>query len=242
MTAELVQTCQEEEQSKLIHKLESGLDRIDSLFNIYSNDLDPGLIIDVLSIFREAKPSIDADKVRICLERAVRFHHKSKKRDSKRPYVVHSFDTGYVLAFLEQPDNIIIPGVFHDVLEETKKKYLVDVISDIKHYYNEDIFFSAFEVSEFSTDHNKDADVYARLEKHLDEGDDFFTIIKIADNISNLYTKKEMLAKNGLNAEERQQIFGETTRKFWMPLAQRIDDKNNLNMKLVPYLNELVER
>ncbi|NQV09208.1 hypothetical protein HQ529_05130 [Candidatus Woesearchaeota archaeon] len=244
MDLDLVRICEEEGQPELISKLEDGLERIDALFDKYDDDMDPGLVIDILSIYKEIKPDINSGEVRIALEKAVRFHHKSKKRDKKnRPYVSHAFDVGYILAFLQRSDDVIKFGLFHDALEEHNGSVnIIKELIDKKRLNTHEQLVVVCELSTMDSDPNKDGVLYKRLNKHFDDGYEYLSIIKIADNISNLITKKHMKPKDGLTSEGRIRRFEETSKKYWILLAQRIDDKGYLNIKLAPYLKELVER
>ncbi len=70
----------------------------------------------------------------------------------------------------------------------------------------------------------------------------YFNHTKVADNIHNLLTRQFMRPKGDMTSKQRQQKFCETSEKYVLPLAREIDRSGELEMRLVPYMQELIAR
>jgi hypothetical protein len=76
--------------------------------------------------------------------------------------------------------------------------------------------------------------------QNLDEYIRFY--LYSADGISNLYTKKYMLQKNGLTAQERQKTYETRAEKNLLPVAGRIDGLRIIDLNLYNYIKDLIRR
>jgi len=71
-------------------------------------------------------------------------HQDQKRKDSSRtPYISHPAAVGYILLQAGAPENVVIAGILHDIIEDTEYGY-----DDIKERFGEEVAGLVREVSE----------------------------------------------------------------------------------------------
>lgn len=86
--------------------------------------------------------------------------------------------------------------------------------------------------------------LYKQLEefKNLYPRIKYFNHVRVADNIANLLTKQYMKPHNRMTSEQRIQKFCDTSRKYVLPLTRGIDKLGTIEMRIAPYIQELIAR
>lgn len=185
------------------------------------------------------------------LERAILYatkRHLGEYRDSGNPYIAHVLSTGFVLARLGLPKEVILAGILHDVVEDTpdKSKALNDLYA-----ISPAIAWYVYSVSgpDIKDSVEKDKILYQRLDSlSINSGSLFPKAIKCADGISNLFDLEFLTAKDGRTGPERQKLYIENTRNKILPYAREIDQnkiiplkKRNEIFSLEEYILEIIE-
>jgi len=168
--------------------------------------------------------------------------HKGQLRDSGVPYASHPVQCGYLIAEFGLRKEIIISAFLHDALEENKETVIKD-LRDIKVRFGKEVGEYIFSMSIFEDGEDKDENHINNLwfaSQNLDEYIRFY--LYSADGISNLYTKKYMLQKNGLTAQERQKTYETRAEKNLLPVAGRIDGLRIIDLNLYNYIKDLIRR
>ena len=149
--------------------------------------------------------------------------HKGQKRKSGHDFIVHPVEVATHLARLELDPKVIISGLLHDVIEDTKINS-----KDIQNEFGKEITEIVLSLTKLTNDENK-------LIKNLDQKnmrrflvsmaqDIRVVIIKLADRLHNVETLEY------LDLEKRKKIAKETL-SIHAPLAQKIG-MNDLKWRL----------
>jgi hypothetical protein len=185
------------------------------------------------------------------LEKAIYYaanRHIGEYRDSGHPYLAHVLSTGFVLARLGLPRNVILAGILHDAVEDTpdKSKALNDIYAMAPA-----IAWYVYSVSgpDIKDSVEKDKILYQRLDSiSANSGSLFPKAIKCADGIANLFDVESLEAKDGRTGTERQNLYIENLRNKILPYAREIDQnkiiplkKRNEIFSLEEYILEIIE-
>ena len=149
--------------------------------------------------------------------------HKGQKRKSGHDFIIHPVEVASHLARLELDPTVIIAGLLHDVIEDTKFKS-----KDIEDKFGKDVSGIVTSLTKLTADENT-------LIENLDQKnmrrflvsvakDVRVMIIKLADRLHNVETLKY------LEEEKRKKIAKETL-SIHAPLAQKIG-MNDLKWRL----------
>jgi (p)ppGpp synthase/HD superfamily hydrolase len=188
--------------------------------------------------------NLDKVKIEETLEFASKTHIDDF-RDSGVPYSSHFFQVGYIIADWDIGQKPVEIGILHDCIEHSKEKHAM--MNSIYQNFGIEVLIG---VSGLSGDFKKIEDSTIRnaeLYKRLHDFGSIFKLnyldyVKVADGITNLYTKGSMHGKDGLSAKERQEHFCNTAKEHLIPIAKRLDQASKIEIELVPYLNDLIKR
>lgn len=249
-----------DDQLVLRQRLEQGMDEVTAIFKAYYEDDYKNLSDHLLGVFLQANAYARPSLVRSSWEYAARSKdaslqrmlgrsleavikgHVGQYRDSGVHYASHPVQVAYVLAELGCSEDVVITGNLHDVLEENEQSY-ASVLEDVERSFGADVAFKLLALSVFEQGEDRDRQQMKRLWYAADvSGNHDVLYVKVADVITNLYTKRFMMAKKGFSSEERQRRFVENARSSILPVARLIDDEGPFNLHLSSYVRELIRR
>jgi len=151
------------------------------------------------------------------LEEACRFaaeRHKSQKRKSGEPYIMHPLAVAHILADMQMDLVCIETGLLHDVLEDTSAK-----LDELRENFGEDVARCVDGVTKLSkiSFGNRDDRQAESLRKMLlaMTTDIRVIIVKLADRLHNMRTLSSLLP-------ERQHAIAQETIDIYAPIAHRL--------------------
>lgn len=224
--------------------LDRGLEEVYGMVKSHENNLaDKGFLKEMKafllasnkkSLFRKGLPKgyfLRDDPA--LLDRALVFaehRHRGEYRESGYPYLAHVLGTGFLLARLGFPREVILAGILHDTVEDAPDK---NKILNELHAIAPAIAWHVYSVSapDIKDAIEKDRVLYAKIREASIAGDRFPEAIKCADSISNLYDLEYMKPRDGRSSQKRQQLFLEKTRKIILPFARTIDETGIIPLK-----------
>ena len=168
------------------------------------------------SLLKKAASYLSADDVSV-IEHAIKFAqnaHHGQFRKSKRPYISHPIEVATILCELEQDMEIVVGGLLHDTIEDTKVSEL-----DIKEIFGDQIESLVVGVTKlnklsFGSREEAQAENYRRLFLAMAE-DVGVVIIKLADRLHNLRTLSFL-------SKEKQLRIAQESLDIYAPLAHRL--------------------
>ena len=149
--------------------------------------------------------------------------HEGQKRKSGEPYFSHCTAVATILADWGMDANIIISGLLHDTIEDTKVTR-----QDIQNKYGDDIVFLVESVTnlsgiKFNSRNQKKAENFMKM--FISFANDIRAIIiKLADRLHNLRTISYL-------SKIKQRRFALESKEIFSPLAHRIG-MNNIKMEM----------
>ena len=205
---------------------------ISSLLGLSSNKL-PKDFIELMNNL-EIHQEINKETFKIIYD-AYQFgkeNHKNQKRKSGEPYFIHCVAVANILAKWGMDKNIIIGGLLHDTIEDTKVTK-----DDIKKRYGDDVLFLVESVTnlsgiKFNTRNRQKAENFMKM--FISFAKDIRAIlIKLADRLHNLKTISYL-------PKLKQRRFALESKEIFVPLAHRIG-MNKIKMEMEDIIFSILE-
>ncbi len=156
----------------------------------------------------------DIDKLKKAVEFATEAH-KGQKRSSGEDYIIHPLSTAYILARLNMDTSVIIAGLLHDIIEDTKHDY-----QSVAEIFGERVAGLVEGVTKISDLHfkgssqmDKQAENFRKLLVSITQ-DVRVILIKLADRLHNMRTIKYL-------PPAKQKRIARSTLSIYAPLANR---------------------
>jgi hypothetical protein len=168
------------------------------------------------------------------LEQTLRYasaRHQGEYRDSGTPYLAHVLSTGFILARLGLPKEVVLAGILHDAIEDSPDK--TKTLNEL-YALKPDIAVYVYSVSgpDIKDSIEKDRILYEKISSMSGQAGNIFPqAIKCADGIANLYDLEKMVAKDGRNATQRQALFLEKVSSKALTFAMEIDKSGLLPLR-----------
>jgi guanosine-3',5'-bis(diphosphate) 3'-pyrophosphohydrolase len=158
--------------------------------------------------------------------------HKNQKRKSGEPYFNHCLEVAIILADWGMDRNIVISGLLHDTIEDTKITK-----DDINKRYGSDVLFLVESVTKlsdikFNSRNQKKAENFMKM--FISFANDIRAIIiKLADRLHNLRTISYL-------SKIKQRRLALESKEIFSPLAHRIG-MNNIKMEMEDIIFSILE-
>lgn len=128
---------------------------------------------------------------------AARAHSEQKRKTDGLPYIVHPVGVAWILARHTEDENVLIAGLLHDVLEDTKD-YTVD---HMRQDFGDDVTRLVEALSEKKSAHGTEASTWqGRKEAYLSvlsSAEDNALLISAADKIHNIRSMRGAYLEHG---------------------------------------------
>lgn len=245
----------QDQQTNLVQTLEAGLDDIEEIVRKEAERPEV-LIPEVIQVYAEsgnlflenaANSEENRAKLKTALEMNYHEFHEGQERDNGDLYVVHTFQTGFVLSELEADILTTISGIKHDSFEENPNRILEVYLRMMEGFGHEEGTTIATNIRPVSSNPDLDTgdkklDIVNRIYDIQDDRVRYnVSAIRVSDRISNFRTLNGMKAKKGRTKEQRIQGVIDDTIDNVLPLAEIVDNCGQFGtLKLVPYLQDLI--
>ena len=208
------------------------IQNITSFFGFSSNSL-PKDFVELIKLL-ESHHEIDEESFNLIYDAYLfgKESHKDQKRKSGEPYFIHCVAVAQILASWGMDKNIIIGGLLHDTIEDTKVTK-----NDIKNRYGDDILFLVESVTnlsgiKFNSRNQQKAENFMKM--FLSFAKDIRAIlIKLADRLHNLKTISYL-------PKIKQRRFAIESKEIFVPLAHRIG-MNKIKMEMEDIIFSILE-
>jgi hypothetical protein len=184
------------------------------------------------------------------LEQAIRMasaRHNNGYRESGTPYLAHALSTGFILARLGFPREVVVSGILHDSVEDTNdRNQMLNMLYDLAPA----VAWYVFSVTapDMNDAHQKDIILNKKIVEYASKAGTLFPqAIKCADAVSNLYDLEFMGPKDGRSAQQRQEVFLEKIMNTTLTYAHEIDsagiipiNKNKERFLLKEYIMDVM--
>ena len=155
-----------------------------------------------LELHRKVNSSYDTELIKRSISYSFE-KHEGQYRDDKKPYITHPIMVGLTLAHSRMPENVVIAGHLHDVIEHNKEEEV-----KISQYIIKKIGIEPFSYVKAMTikdeeNINKDEVQSEKIMNYTNTRLTHLPFLKASDSIHNLLTKNGMKPKKGLSYEER---------------------------------------
>jgi len=242
--------------------LDTGLEQVHEMVRQHENNLTEPLFIkeiqnwmlkaNLKGFFNRNIPSQDLLREdKDLLGKAITYaahRHLGEYRESGHPYLSHVLSTGFILARLGLPREVILAGILHDTIEDHSDKTkilneLYDMMPSVAWY--------VYSVSgpDIVDSVEKDKILHNRIMSYSElAGNIFPKVIKCADSIANLFDVEHMSAKDGRTPGQRQMLFLEKIKNQSLPFADEVDQamilplrKGKERFSLKQYVSDFLE-
>ena len=208
------------------------IQNISSFFGFSSNSL-PKDFVELIKLL-ESHQEIDEESFNLIYDAYLfgKESHKDQKRKSGEPYFIHCVAVAQILASWGMDKNIIIGGLLHDTIEDTKVTK-----NDIKDRYGDDVLFLVESVTnlsgiKFNSRNHQKAENFMKM--FLSFAKDIRAIlIKLADRLHNLKTISYL-------PKIKQRRFAIESKEIFIPLAHRIG-MNKIKMEMEDIIFSILE-
>jgi (p)ppGpp synthase/HD superfamily hydrolase len=230
-----------EYQLRLQQKIEQNLNSISDIFEVTPEDKYSVLVPIITDLFEKENFEVDREKLQEGLKFAIK-HHLGHYRDSGIPYVSHSVQVASLINMWRLSNNKTISALLHDVVEENESRN-INILNKIFGLFGQEVLTDVMILSTFEVDRLiRDKNHFNKIIKYFQEtGDAGVLYIKSADAIGNTYTKKYMVAKNGLTAQERQRNYVRGILNNNLPITKYLDGLQEIDLNLTMYLKKLAK-
>lgn len=172
------------------------------------------------------------------IEEAIRFaflaHKGAKRRSEDIDFAVHPITVGFMLKGIDAPEEVVIAGILHDVVEDTEY-----TIIDIKKRFGPQVARYVSAVSEsgarLSWIERKEK-IIERLRKCNDE---HVLNIEVADKLHNLLSDYGMYQRTGKKAWQKSLVKKRQLEWFYRSLLEIAKEKN-ANLYLIRRFENII--
>lgn len=157
-------------------------------------------------------------KIEKAIKVATYAHRNQKRKGGDMPYISHLFSVMIILSEYTDDEDVIIAGLFHDLLEDTDTKEYGE--TDIENDFGKKVLTIIQDVSENKNKYldiidEKDTWKNRKIEylKHLSEASEDAILVSSADKLHNLFTTIEEIKIVGekawgiFNSSKEEQIW-----------------------------------
>jgi len=112
---------------------------------------------------------------------ARQYHGSQIRKYSKKPYIFHPINVGFILTYVTNDENIIVAGILHDVLEDTEATE-----QEITQFFGKTVSSYVVDVTDISKPTDGNRKFRKRLDlEHLAQAQPESKTIKLADILDN---------------------------------------------------------
>ena len=183
------------------------------------------------------------NKIIKALSKACYLHENQTRKGKDVPYFTHILDVAKILMYETKNENLVVAGILHDTLEDTKytKKELIKEFGD--DVYKLVSFCTELEYNVNTSEEDKKAS-WKKRKKHsikaLKNGNDEQLLLFLADKLSSLQSIREDLLI-GENVWDRFNAPYENIKWYYKSIRDGIK-KKTLDTRTFKLFNDLVDK